>query len=92
MKARKFKNSQAGALLYRLGVDYHATGTIKDEAGALLFDYYRCDAITDAQRQAIAEVVPDVRFFRTSREYAPEIQRVCVAFPKAAYYRQQATA
>lgn len=86
---KKFKNSDAAGFLYRLGVSYHKTGVIVEPGTkTALFDYFGCDKVNAEQRAALIENVPHVHFFGLAPSYAPELQSVCIAFPKAGYFRQ----
>lgn len=82
----KYQISQAAPFLYRAGVSFHATGTLKRD-GLKLFDYYKADKISAAQKAAILKWCKDVRFFSSSPEYAPELKSVMICFPKAAFYK-----
>lgn len=88
--SKRFKNTLAAPTLYKLGISYHAIGTISAQGSKeKLFDFYTCDKVTDAQKAALLEIAPDVQFKSISPQYAPEIKRVAVCFPKAAFYRTQ---
>ena len=87
--AERFRITQAPWLLNACGVRYHAHGTLAcKDTGAKLFDYYKADSISAEQRADILRAAPYVQFFGTSPAYAPELRRVMVAFPKAAWFRQ----
>jgi hypothetical protein len=83
-----YKISEAASRLYRAGVSYHDFGTIKQGKTAL-FNYYKCDKVTDEQLATIRQYCPDVRLKGVRSQYAPELRSVIVCFPKAAWYRLQ---
>lgn len=86
-----YKITQAGAMLYRAGVNYHNFGTITKN-GARMFDYFLCDKVSEAQAATIRAFCPDVQFRTSSPQYAPEIKRAAVLFPKIAFYRAKGQA
>ena len=80
-------------ILHRLGVSYHANGTIDcKKTGVKLYDFYRVDKLRPAQRRAIQRIQRDVQFMGSRSEYAPELTSALVCIPKAALYRQTAKA
>ena len=83
-----YKISEAASRLYRAGVSYHDFGTIKQGKTAL-FNYYKCDKVTDEQLATIRQYCPDVQLKGVRSQYAPELRSVIVCFPKAAWYRLQ---
>jgi len=82
----KYQITQAASFLYNRGISFHETGTLTKN-GVKLFDYYKTDSINAAQKAAILKWCKDARFFSSSPEYAPELKRVIVCFPKAGFYR-----
>lgn len=82
----KYQVTMVPAFLYGIGVSYHATGTL-NKNGVKLFDWYKADSITTEQKATILKWCKDARFFNTCSEYAPELKKVMVAFPKAGFYR-----
>lgn len=85
----RFQNTQAPHALYSLGVSYHDFGVIRQN-GVAMFDYYKCDVVTEEQRKAIVAIAPDVEFRSASPSFAPEIHKTLICFPKAAFYRKRA--
>ena len=83
-----YKISDAARQLYRAGVSYHDYGTIKQGSTAL-FNYYKCDKVTEGQLATIRQYCPDVQVKGIRSEYAPEIKSVAICFPKAAWYRNK---
>lgn len=82
-----YRISDAASTLYRLGVSYFNYGTVHVGKQAM-YDAYQTDAVSPEQAAALMEFCPDVQIVTTRSEYAPEIRRVAVLFPKAAWYRQ----
>ena len=59
----------------RNNISFHSTGTIDKEINGKtvkLYDYYECDSITDSQKESILKEYPQVKFFISQSEYAPE--------------------
>lgn len=84
-----YKISEAGSRLYRAGVSYYAFGIAKQN-GAALFDYFTLsEPLTEAQAQAVRDYCPDFQIGGSRSQYAPEIKRQVLLFPKAAWYRNQ---
>lgn len=82
-----YKISEAGSRLYRAGVSYHAFGVAKQNSAAL-FDYFTLsEPLTEAQAQAVRDYCPDFQIGGSRSQYAPEIKRQVLLFPKAAWYR-----
>ena len=78
-----------GSDLYRLGVSYHAFGTIKNKTLTYGY-YYKCDKITQDQKEAILAFCPYVEFKISSPQYAPEIKNpVIVVLSKAQVKRNK---
>lgn len=91
--SKRFKNTMAASTLYGLGISYHATGTISEQGRKeKLFDFYTADKVTEEQKAALLAIAPDVQFKTIGPQYAPEIKRVAICFPKAAFYRAQIAA
>lgn len=83
----KFKNSQAGSFLYNLGVSYHGYGIIKNEKKEQLFDYFKVDKVTLEQWSEIVKACPHAQLKTSKSQYAPEIVKGLICFPKAAFFR-----
>lgn len=83
----KFKNSQAGSFLYNLGVSYHDYGIIKNDKKEQIFDYFKVDKVSLEQWDKIVEVCPYAQLKTSRSQYAPEIVRGLICFPKAAFFR-----
>ena len=81
-----YRITQAASFLYDRGVYFHETGTLTKN-GVKLFDYYKADSIDATQKAAILKWCKDARFFSSSPEYAPELRRTMICFPKAGFYR-----
>ena len=79
-----YKIREAGSQLYRAGVDYYDFGTVENN----LFDYFKTDKITDEQVATLRAYCPDVQIRGGRSEFAPELKRTFILFPKAAWYRQ----
>lgn len=86
----RFKNSLAAPTLYNLGIRTHGHGVIKNEAKAAMFDFYMADYVAPEQKAALLAIAPDAQFKSIGPSFAPEIKKVAICFPKAAFYRQQA--
>lgn len=79
-----YKISEAGSRLYRAGVSYHNWQTVP------FFQVFTCDpAPTPSQVEEIKGYCPDAQFKTIGPQYAPEIRRVAILFPRAAWYRDQ---
>ena len=87
----KYQITRAPAFLHSIGFRQWESGVISDRAtGTPLFDYYKADTLTDAQRAAILAWCPDAQFKHAGPQYAPEISHPIVCFPKAGFYRLNA--
>ena len=91
MKKLPYRISEAGSRLYRAGVSYFQFGTLKHGREAI-FDYFTCDGVSAEQLAMLREFCPDVQVAGGHAQYAPEIKRVNILFPKAAWYRAQSCA
>jgi hypothetical protein len=86
---RRFAISRAASFLYDSGVRFHAFGILRDSAtGAALYDFYKVDFLTDAQKAAILAACPGACFRGAFAEFAPELRGVYICFPKAAMQRR----
>ena len=83
----KFKNSQAGSFLYNLGVSYHDYGVIKNDKKQQIFDYFKVDRVTLEQWNEIVKACQHAQLKTSKSEYAPEIVKGLISFPKAAFFR-----
>jgi hypothetical protein len=83
-----YRISQAASHVYRAGISYHAHGVVKAGKTAM-FDFFQCDKVTPDQIAKLREYCPDMHFVGVQHRHAPEIERVQLMFPKAAFYRQQ---
>lgn len=88
----KYRISNAAGFLYDAGVSFHASGVLSDSSGAKLFDFYKTDFVTDAQKTAILNWCPKAQFRGAYAEYAPELRGVYICFPKAAALRSGVSA
>lgn len=88
MKSR-YKITQASCELYRAGVSYHNFGTVT-QGKQKMFDFFAVDKITTEQLEKIKQFCHDVKVIGGHSEYAPELKRVNILFPKAAFYRSKA--
>jgi hypothetical protein len=79
------KASQAGSFLYSINVSYHEFGIIKDNEKRKVFDYFKCDSLTQEQREQILQANKYVKFKTSSPQYAPEIKKVLICFPTKYY-------
>lgn len=77
-------------ILYDLGVSYHDTGTITMD-NRKHFDYYKVDSITPEQKEKITNIQSDVQFKSLATVYAPELTKLIICIPKAAYYQTKET-
>lgn len=84
----KYQISMAAAFLYEIGVTFHDVKTIVNKQKEKLYDVYLCDSITQSQQDKIAAWNPNIRFFTTTKQYAPEIKSIGIGFPKAAVLRK----
>lgn len=85
----KFAITRAAPFLHDLGVRSYAFGILRDSAtGAALYDFYKTDFLTDAQKAAILSACPGACFRGAFAEYAPELQGIYICFPKAAMQRR----
>jgi len=82
----KYQVTRAAGFLFDNGVRFYETGTLTKK-GVKLFDFYKTDGITTAQRAAILKWCKDARFFNSRPSYAPEQVATMIAFPKAGFYR-----
>ncbi len=83
------KALQAGSFLYSINVSYHEFGIIKDNDKRKVFDYFKCDSLTQHQREQILQANKHVEFKTSSPQYAPEIKRVLICFPTKYYLRNK---
>lgn len=81
-----YKITQAADHVYSAGVSYHAHGTVMRGRTAL-FLFLQCDTISDTQVAKLRVYCPDMQVVGVRHKYAPEITRVHLLFPKAAWYR-----
>ena len=77
-------------ILYDLGVSYHSTGTITMD-NRKHFDYYKVDSITPEQKEKITTIQSDIQFKSLATVYAPELTKLIICIPKAAYYQTKET-
>lgn len=78
-----------GYELYKAGIAYHSTGTIKSGRKVLAYYYKLCNPITAEQLQAIQAVIPEVTTGDYRAQYAPEITgKVLVIKSKAQILRE----
>lgn len=83
----KYQITMVPWFLNDIGVSYHDYGVLKDrDTGRKLFDCYKCDVVTYEQKAKIREWCKDVRFLGVANEYAPELSKPVIAFPKAGFY------
>ena len=69
-----------GKFLYDLGVVYHGTGEFTENN--TVYEYYKVDTITPEQVSEIKSKYPGVQIKGITPEYAPELKRVAICFPK----------
>ena len=86
-KPIKYPTTRVPSMLYRLGVSYHATGTLQDGDGNKLFDFYKADKTTPEQEETLAQMVKGFRVMYSGPQYAPEQRKPILCFPKSAYWR-----
>lgn len=86
-----YKKADTASTIYRLGISYYAFGTLS-QGKAKLFDYFKCDKVTQEQIEALRSFCPDLQIKGVSPSYAPELRSVLLCFPKAAWYRAQGNA
>lgn len=85
----RFKISRAASFLYDNGVRVCASGILRESGnGAALYDFYKADFVTDAQRESILSACPDACFRGAYAEFAPELRGIYICFPKAAMQRR----
>jgi len=69
-----------GKFLYDLGVVYHGTGEFTEDK--TVYEYYKVDTITSEQVTEVKSKYPGAKIKGVSPEYAPELKRVAICFPK----------
>lgn len=79
------KARQAGSFLYSIDVSYHDYGIIKNNDKRKIFDYFKCDSLTQEQREQILQVNKHVEFKTSRSQYAPELKKVIICFPTKYY-------
>ena len=84
---KKYPTTLVPALLYSLGISYHATGTLQDGDGNKTFDFYKTDKLTPGQEGTLKQAVKGFRIMWVGPQYAPEQRKPILCFPKAAYWR-----
>ena len=84
----KYQITMAASFLYEIGVTFHGTGTISDKIGRKLYDLYKCDTLTQKQKEKLLLWNPNIKFFTVSPQFAPEISKVGIGFPKKAMMRE----
>lgn len=84
----KFRISHAAAMLHDIGVRFHASGVLRDNSGAALYDFFKTDFISDQEQSAILAICPQAIFRGAYAEYAPELRGIYICFPKAEMRRR----
>jgi hypothetical protein len=79
-----YKIRQSYKLLETLGIGYYRATRTKDNCWLL---FYLSNGITSNQFAAVRAFCADARIMRVRAAYAPEHVKLCLAFPRAAYYR-----
>lgn len=86
-----YKKAETASTIYRLGISYHGFGILQ-QGKVQLFDYFKCDKVTQEQIESLRSFCPDLQVKSSSPSYAPEIRNVLLCFPKSAWYRSQRNA
>ena len=81
-----YRIGKAAWFLHDIGLRFHETGTLS-KGKVKLFDYYKADKVTVEQKALILKWCKDARFFNSRKQYAHELTRTMIAFPKAGFYR-----
>lgn len=74
------KKQDIPGFLYRLGVRQYASGTVK-QGRKKVYDYVKCDPLTDTQKADIVACIPKVRFGTVNSQYAPELKATAILIP-----------
>lgn len=82
---KMLKASEAGSFLYSINVSYHEFGIIKDSDNRKVFDYFKCDSLTQKQKDQILKANKNVHFKTSSPQFAPEFKKVLICFPTKYY-------
>ena len=86
-KPIKYPTTRVPALLYNLGISYHAHGILTDSDGNKTFDYYKVDKVDPDHTKQLLQTVKGFRVMFVGPQYAPEQTKPILCFPKSAYWR-----
>lgn len=78
-----------GQDLYKAGIDYHATGSIKHGRRITAYYYKLSNGITPEQLQTIRETHPQAHTGHTRAQYAPELTCKVLIIPSKAEMKRQ---
>ena len=87
MKPSKYPTTRVPDLLFKHGIRYFEYGTLTDQDGNKVYDYYKVDKITPEQEATITQMIKGFKIVMASPAYAPEQKKAILCFPKAAYWR-----
>ena len=83
-----YRITEAASRLHSAGISYTDYGVLTHD-GVELYNYYKVARVTGAQIAKLREYCPDMQVIEMQSTHAPEIKRVALCFPKAAWYRQK---
>lgn len=78
------------SFLCKIGISYHATGTL-DHALASgkkikVYDFFKTDKLTIEQMNTLKAQIKDCTFHFSAPQYAPEQRKTLICIPKKAFY------
>lgn len=85
---KKLSDSAQASTLYKLGVNYHAHGDLK-EGRKIVARWFNADKITKEQKAALQRLDDSVYFMSSAPEYAPEIRNVMICFKTQAQLKRE---
>lgn len=83
MSAKKTRITQGElpAILYGLDVNFYEQRYFFSNDGKMRLGFF-CDKLTDVLKAKLAAIFPQASIFNSSPEYAPEIKRSVIIFPR----------
>lgn len=84
----RYRVTHVPRVLHGLGVRFHATGTISNDEGVKIYDYYKADKVNIQMLDALQAWCPDMSVKVMRPSYAPEISTLALCFPKRGFYKQ----
>lgn len=79
---------QHGSTLYKLGISYHAHGTIRNGRKVNAYYYKLCSPATLEQLKLLREQFPHVVTGYGYSQFAPEMRKAVLIFPSAAQLKR----